>query len=139
MLQANGIGLSPQEDVLYVAETVTGRLWSFDLEGPGQIRRLAWPSPNGGRVLARLPGYRLLDSLAVDAEGNIAVATIYEGGVVVISPRGEIVEDVSLPDRFVTNICFGGEHRRTAYITMSQTGRLAVLDWNRAGLRLNFS
>jgi gluconolactonase len=85
-----------------------------------------------------MPGYRLLDSLAVDAEGNIAVATIYEGGVVVISPRGEIVEDVPLPDRFVTNICFGGEDRKTAYVTMSQTGRLAMLDWKRAGLRLNF-
>ncbi len=31
MWQANGIGLSPQEDRLYVAETVTGRLWAFEL------------------------------------------------------------------------------------------------------------
>jgi gluconolactonase len=139
MVVANGIGLSPQEDRLYVAETVTGRLWEFEIEAPGQIRRLPWPSPNGGRLLASMPGYRLFDSLAVDADGNIAVATLYEGGVVVISPHGEIVRDVRLPDRFVTNICFGGEDRRTAYVTLSQTGRLAAMEWDRPGLRLNFS
>jgi gluconolactonase len=138
MLLANGIGLSPQEDLLYVAETITGRLWVFDLEGPGEIRRHPWPSPNGGRLLANLPGYRLLDSLAVDVEGNIAVATLYDGGVTVFSPGGDIVEKVPLPDRFVTNICFGGKDRRTAYVTLSQTGRLAALDWKRAGLKLNF-
>jgi gluconolactonase len=138
MLLANGIGLSPQEDLLYVAETITGRLWVFDLEGPGEIRRHPWPSPNGGRLLANLPGYRLLDSLAVDVEGNIAVATLYDGGVTVFSPRGDIIEKVPLPDRFVTNICFGGKDRRTAYVTLSQTGRLAAMDWKRAGLKLNF-
>src|SRR3546814_1683270 len=104
MLQPNGIGLSPQEDVLYVAETVTGRLWAFDLDGPGEIRRQSWPSPNGGRLVASLPGYRLFDSLAVDAQGNIVVATLYDGGLVVISPDGAIIADIRLPDRFVTNV-----------------------------------
>lgn len=139
MLQPNGIGLSPQEDVLYVAETVSGRLWAFDIESPGKIRRRDWPSPNGGRLVASLPEYRLFDSLAVDADGNIAVATLYDGGIVVISPQGEIVEDIRMPDRFVTNICFGGGDLRTAYITMAFTGRLARMKWSRAGLRLNFS
>lgn len=139
MLQPNGIGLSPQEDVLYVAETVSGRLWAFDIESPGKIRRRDWPSPNGGRLVASLPEYRLFDSLAVDADGNIAVATLYDGGIVVISPQGDIVEDIRMPDRFVTNICFGGDDLRTAYITMAFTGRLARMKWSRAGLRLNFS
>lgn len=139
MLQPNGIGLSPNEDVLYVAETVSGRLWAFDIDSPGTIRRRDWPSPNGGRLLTSLPEYRLFDSLAVDADGNIAVATLYDGGVVVISPTGEIIEDVRLPDRFVTNICFGGDDRRTAFVTMAYTGKLAELRWSRAGLKLNFS
>lgn len=139
MLQANGIGLSPSEDTLYVAETVSGRLWAFELLGPGQVRRMSWPSPNGGRVVARLPGYRLFDSLAIEADGNVAIATLYEGGVIVISPRGEIVEDVALPDRFVTNICFGGKDLCTAYVTLSQSGRLAQLDWSRPGMRPRFS
>ncbi len=138
MLQPNGIGLSPDETELYVAETVTGRLWAFDIESPGKIIRKPWPSPNGGRLVASLPGYRLFDSLAIDADGNIVVATIYEGGITVISPAGEILEDIPLPDRFVTNICFGGPDNQTAYITLSQSGRLASMRWSVAGLRLNF-
>jgi gluconolactonase len=138
MLQANGIGLSPDEDTLYVAETVSGRLWAFELEGPGQVKRRPWPSPNGGRVLARMPAYRLLDSLAVEASGNIAIATLYDGGVIVVSPSGETVEDISLPDRFVTNLCFGGQDLRTAHVTLSQSGRLARIPWSRPGLKLNF-
>lgn len=138
MLQPNGIGLSPREDELYVAETVTGRLWAFDIESPGKIVRKPWPSPNGGRLVASLPGYRLFDSLAIDADGNIVVATLYEGGIAVISPAGDILEDIRLPDRFVTNICFGGSDNQTAYVTMSQTGILATMRWSRAGLPLNF-
>jgi len=33
----NGIGLSPDEDFLYVAETPTARLWKFKISAPGQI------------------------------------------------------------------------------------------------------
>lgn len=49
VLAPNGIGLSPDEKKLYVAETDTGRLWAYDIEEPGVIRKLPFPSPNGGR------------------------------------------------------------------------------------------
>lgn len=137
MVTANGVGLAPEGDRLYVAETQTGRLWAFELEGPGDIRREAWPSPNGGRCLANVPGYQNFDSLAVDAEGNICVATLFSGCVTVISPEGAILDQVKLPDPYVTNICFGGPDLRTAYVTLSMTGRLVALDWPRAGLPLH--
>lgn len=57
ILTPNGIGLSPDGRSLYVAETQTGRLWAFDVEGPGRIARRPWPSPNGGRLVAGLPGF----------------------------------------------------------------------------------
>ncbi len=38
MLPANGIGLSPDENTVYVAETPTARLWAFDLSAPGEVR-----------------------------------------------------------------------------------------------------
>jgi gluconolactonase len=50
-LTANGIGLSADETVLYVAETEGGRLWAFDLEAPGRIKKQPWPSPHGGRLV----------------------------------------------------------------------------------------
>jgi gluconolactonase len=137
-LTANGIGLSPDETVLYVAETEGGRLWAFDLEAPGRIRKQPWPSPHGGRLVYTAGNsYERFDSLAVEASGNICVATLINGGISVISPAGELVDFVAMPDRFTTNICFGGNDLQTAYVTLSQSGRLVALDWPRAGLPLN--
>jgi gluconolactonase len=85
---ANGIGLSPDGGVLYVAETETGRLWAWDVEEPGRLRKEPWPSTNGGRVLCQFPGYRRLDSLAVTAAGNICVATLVSGEITTVSPGG---------------------------------------------------
>ena len=56
LLTPNGIGLSPDESRLYVAETHTGRLWAFDLEAPGAVKRRRYPSPNGGELVAGCPG-----------------------------------------------------------------------------------
>jgi len=46
---------------------------------------------------------------------------------------------VKMPDRYPTNICFGGADMRTAYITLSDTGCLGVMQWPEPGLRLNFN
>ena len=138
MLTPNGIGLSPDESRLYVAETHTGRLWAFDVDAPGVVRRRKFPSPNGGELVAGLPGYQLFDSLAVDAAGNICVATLFNGGITVISPDGAKIEHLPMPDLYTTNLCFGGPELRTAFVTLSLSGRLVALDWPRAGLALNF-
>ncbi|KTS30374.1 gluconolaconase [Methylobacterium indicum] len=133
----NGVGLSPDGGTLYVAETETARLWAFALTGPGEIAREAFPSPHGGRLVVGLPGYRRFDSLAVDAAGNICVATLVEGGITVVSPDGASVRHVPMPERWATNICFGGPDLRTAYVTLSSTGRLVSLPWDGPGLPLH--
>ena len=43
-----------------------------------------------------------------------------------------------MPDPLTTNICFGGPDLRTAFVTLSGTGKLVSTQWPRAGLRLNF-
>ncbi|MDM0047882.1 SMP-30/gluconolactonase/LRE family protein [Variovorax sp. J22R115] len=135
----NGIGLSADERTLYVAETFTGRVWAFDLSAPGEIAKEPWPqSPNGGRLVVGLPGYQNLDSLAIDSEGNVCVATLANGGITVIAPDGSKVSHVPTPDAMTTNICFGGAALRTAYITLSSTGKLVAMDWPRPGLPLNY-
>lgn len=139
MLTPNGIGLSPGEDRLYVAETQTGRVWEFGIEAPGQIKRLRWPaSPNGGRCLHGSSGYCLFDSLAVDGAGQVCVATIGTPGLTVIPPHGGEARHIPLPDHFPTNICFGGPGLLTAYVALSGSGRLVALPWDGPGLPLNF-
>ncbi len=138
MTQPNGIGLSPKQDRLYVAESSTGRLWAFEISAPGEIKRQPWPSPNGGKLVAGLPNYQLFDSLALEANGNICVATFNTGAITIISPYGDIVEQLYFPDSYTTNICFGGTDLRTAYVTLSNTERLVAVDWPRAGLPLAY-
>lgn len=138
MLTPNGIGLSPDGGKLYVAETEPGRLWAFDLAAPGEIRRQPWPSPHGGRLVAGSANFQRFDSLAVDRVGNICVATLVHGGITIVSPDGASIRHVPMPERWVTNICFGGPDLRTAYITLSSTGKLVACQWEEAGTPLAY-
>jgi gluconolactonase len=132
----NGVGLSPDGRRVYVAETHTARVFYWELEAPGVIKPHV--SPNQGYLLAGLPGMQLLDSLAVDADGNVCIATIVNGGITVISPDGARIEHVPMPDPLTTNLCFGGPGLRTAYVTLSATGKLVSIPWKTAGLKLDY-
>jgi gluconolactonase len=134
----NGVGLSPDEKTVYVADTETSRLFAFDILEPGAVKHEPFPAPHGGRLVCGLPGFQRFDSLAVEASGNICVATLVTGHITVISPMGQVVRQVKMPDVYPTNICFGGADLRTAYITLSATGQLAAMEWPEPGLRLNF-
>lgn len=136
MVSPNGVGLSPDETRVYLADTMLGRLWAFDITAPGE---LAEPPPfQPGHVVCNLPGYQLLDSLAVEAGGKVCVATIINGGITAFDPDGT-TEHYPFPDILVTNICFGGDDMRTAWITASGTGKLYRSRWPRPGLKLNFN
>jgi gluconolactonase len=141
VMTPNGIGLSPDGATLYYAETEGARVWAFDIETPGRVRKDGWPSPHGGRLVVAAPGghYQRFDSMALDAFGNVCVATLIHGGISVVSPDGRVASHVPLPDRFTTNLCFGGKDRRTAFVTLSGSGRLvAIDDWPVPGLQLNY-
>jgi gluconolactonase len=137
IITPNGVGLSPDGRTLYVSETETSRAWSFPIIGEGEVQKEPWPSPCGGKLLHGLPGYQRFDSMAVEAGGNICIATLVRGGISVISPAGELVEFYEAPEGYCTNICFGGEGMRTAFITLSGYGRLIAVDWPRPGLTLH--
>ena len=137
---ANGIGLSPDGQTVYIAESLTGRVWSWDLEAPGKVKPTNTPYAPGN-LFFDFPGWQLLDSLAVDSEGNVCVATLVVGAISVISPKGELIDQIKVPkyDVFVTNICFGGPDLKTAYITASGYGDLYAMEWRCPGLKLNYN
>ena len=137
----NGIGLSANNDELYVAETPTARLWAFRLSAPGKLLAEREDRPDGGRVVNKAnnrQGYFMFDSLAVDSEGGVAIATLLDGGVTTFYPDGRAPKFVEMPDRMTTNVCFGGEDLKTAYVTLSSTGCLVSMDWDVPGLPLNY-
>ena len=116
---------------LYAAETFTGRVYAWTLTAPGEVS-------GPGEVICGLPGMQYFDSLGVDSDGNVVVATLVTGALSVIAPDGELLDQVTLPDPMVTNVCWGGPDRKTAYATLSATGRLASLPWPRPGLALAY-
>jgi gluconolactonase len=155
----NGIGLSPDGDVLYWAQTATRHVLRRRISQPGQLERSIGFDARaltlrGGvdpfTLLVGMPGSMELDSLAVDSANAVCAGTLIDGGITEIpadrSPRLGGLDDVvhwtlptHLDDGIVTNICFGGTELTTAFITCSQTGRLVRCTWHRPGLRLAFN
>lgn len=130
--EPNGLGLSPDGSELLVVETVTARLWSFRITGPGTVERRR-------RFVAGSAAYQFFDSLAIDSAGNVCIATCLNGGITTISPDGSKISHRPLPDLATTNLCFGGPDLRTAFVTQSSTGKLVAIDWPIPGLGLNFA
>jgi gluconolactonase len=135
----NGIGLSPDGTTLFWAETHSGRVFRRTITAPGVVTPTA--PLDTSACLAGLPGVQLLDSLAVDGDGNVCVATLINGGITVISPDGSRIEHFPTGDVMTTNICFGDDGSgdyRVAYATLSGTGKLVTTRWPYRGLRLNY-
>ncbi len=125
----NGVGLAPDGSRVYAAETHTGTVWAWDVTAPGEVagdRTLLFDGPQGW----------LFDSLAVDGEGWVCVATIGNGGITCIAPDGLSVEHVPMPDFLVTNVCFAADG--TAYVTCSSSGTLVAGTWPRPSLALPY-
>ena len=147
----NGIALSPDGARLYVAETYTRSIVYWELAGPGVLKH-----PQLARVPTlltnRIPGQGLLDSMKVDEQGNVYVATMLpkgnivaqNGGITVVSPDGQILEFIELAvggafDPLPSNLAFGGTDRRTAFITLGGSGRLVACEMQIPGLQLEWS
>jgi len=137
MITPNGIGLSPDGKKLYVAETIPGRLWSWDVIALGEVRKRPWPASYGGTLVGGGGEQTRFDSLAVAASGNICLAALDSCAVIEMAPDGRVVRRQGVPDLVVTNICFGGHDLRTAYVTLSHQGLLAAYDWPAPGLALH--
>lgn len=132
----NGVGLSPDEATLYVAESQVNFLWAFDVLAPGQLKTASGRSA-GARLVYHGDGLGF-DSLAVDAGGHICVACAGKGKIARISPDGQATFFDVPGGGMPTNICFGGADLRTAYVTVGQAGTLIAFPWPVPGHPLNF-
>jgi len=124
----NGVGISPDGQTVYVADTIEARIYSVRREVMEQKPQF----------VETVPGKVSLDSLAITAAGNIAVATIGDSGAIsTVTPEAD-VSAVLTEDVVTTNIAFGGVDMQDAWITYSMRGELVKTRWHEPGLRLNF-
>lgn len=136
LLSPNGIGLSPDLKTLYVAEMETARLWSYAIATPGVVHKKAFPSQSGGELVIGLGGFQRIDSLKVAASGNICISTLITGCITVVSPEGQLLDQVWMPEIYPTNLVFSGHDFQDAVVTLSLTGRVGRLRWGEKGLKL---
>lgn len=149
----NGIGLSPDGKWLYVAISYERRLLKYEIGPAGSFKPNPKTLDGSYLVTADFQGSSVLDSLALDEEGNIYVATMVpqgsdpgiSGGISVVSPDGEMLDFVEIkipggaPAPLPSNICFGGADMKTAYVTCGGTGHLISMPARIAGLKLNYN
>ncbi|MCX7865397.1 MAG: SMP-30/gluconolactonase/LRE family protein, partial [Novosphingobium sp.] len=133
----NGIGLSPDGRTLYYNRYFEGRLMRMDIIAPGEVQLEEGTTRPRTELVGSGFGMSEFDGLAVTAAGNVCIGTNHTGGVTTIPPDGEVTF-LSLPERMVTNIAFGGKTMRQAYLTWSTSGRLVRMLWDEPGLKLNF-
>ena len=113
----NGLVLNGDESVLYVAATLTNNILRLSLKAPPMDRRSG--------VFIQLSGGYGPDGLAMDMDGNMAIAHARLGTVWLFSPLGEPLYRVrSCAGLGVTNIAYGGDDGRTLYIVESETGSI---------------
>jgi gluconolactonase len=109
-MPANGIGLSPDENT-GVCRRRRRRRGCGRSNCPRRARSSRAIRSIAASAASRSPGlggYQMFDSLAVEASGNVCVATPDLGLHLVIAPDGTVVEQVPTGDRMTTNIAFGG-------------------------------
>jgi gluconolactonase len=127
----NGIAISPDGSTLYWAETFTGLLRGRRIVGEGVIEKSEPYDASG--VICGPPGMQQFDSMALDPEGRLCVATLVSGRITVAAPDGSWCTQLGFPDELVdpitTNICFGGPEGRTAFVTQGSAGRLISFPW----------
>jgi hypothetical protein len=111
----NGIEVDPESKHLYVVESQTRRVLRYALPAAGEKLGTASEFFNFGDVSSGG------DGMCFDASGNLWVAEFARkdapGRVVVLSPRGEVLGQLTPDTRLVTNVAFGGERHDEIFIS----------------------
>ena len=118
------------------ANSATAR--EMSISGAARLRRGRSSKPRGDHGGATRNRLHAADRTRRRFLGPTRTATIVNGGITVIAPTGEVIEHHATDDVLTTNLCFGGADLRTAFVTLSSTGRLVSFPWPRPGLALEF-
>lgn len=118
----NGLVLNADETMVFLAVTRANAIWRVPLLPSGGVSKVG--------TFIQMSGGGGPDGMAIDEEGNIAVAHAGLGSVWLFSPQGEpLYRIVSCTGgRMTTNLAYGGADRKTLFITESATGSVITAE-----------
>ncbi|MGO4724499.1 MULTISPECIES: SMP-30/gluconolactonase/LRE family protein [unclassified Inquilinus] len=122
-VKPNGLAFSPDEKLLYIADTGA----SHDPDGPKHIRRFQVRDDGtlaGGEVFADCTA-GLFDGFRVDHHGNIWTSAA--DGVHCYTPDGTLIGKIKVPE-VVANVCFGGVKKNRLFICATTSLRAVYLN-----------
>ena len=120
----NGIEVSPNNQILYINESVQGNVWQYQLSSDGSI--------SNKKLLINFHDYGL-DGMRTDKAGNLYIARYGKGVIAIVSPQGKVIREVKLKGQYPTNVAFGGEQGKTVFVTMQKRGAIEVFKVEVAG------
>lgn len=108
---SNGLGFSPDDRTLYLADSLVRRIYAHDVDPvTGDL--------SGKRVFAQVPADEgMPDGLTVDAEGYVWSAQWYGGQVVRYDPEGNVNRRIAFPVTQVASVMFGGANLDELFVT----------------------
>ena len=126
----NGLALTPDGRTLFVVDSHSRpggnrKIWAFDVDAEG--------TPSGRRLVFDFGRGRGGDGLRLDERGNLWVAAgiaiprnagetaDVPPGVYVMTPRGELIGRIPIPEDLCTNLAFGGPDRKLLHVTAGKT------------------
>jgi gluconolactonase len=126
----NGLAITPDARTLYVIDSHTRpgghrKVWAFDVDDRGTL--------SGQRLVFDFGRGRGGDGMRLDERGNLWVAagilfprhageiSDVPAGVYVITPGGELLGHIPIPEDVCTNLAFGGPDRKVLHVTSGKT------------------
>ena len=126
----NGLAITPDARTLYVIDSHTRsggnrKVWSFDVTENGKV--------SGQRLVFDFGRGRGGDGMRLDMQGNLWIAagiwlSRHSGetsdvppGIYVVTPAGELLGRIPIPEDLCTNLAFGGPERKTLFVTAGKT------------------
>ena len=126
----NGVALSPDGKVLYLAVTRGNCVWRVPLLADGSVAKV-------GQFFTSY-GPSGPDGMAVDQHGRVIVANPGLGYAWVLNPRAEpVIVLRSTEGMSLTNIAYGGAEHKTLYCTESVSGSILRADLDVPGLPIH--
>lgn len=130
----NGIAISPLDQGLYVAETLSGNIYRLSYG--------SWEQTLFGSVMTKPPReYQRVagpDGMACDESGYLYVAVLVQGDITILNPEGEVAERIKLEGDLPTNVAFDINDQKTLLVTEASKNQLLKIITDRGGAPLYY-